>query len=171
MKIKTFFKIHKSWILILLPLLIIPLSWIFLCGDFKLDKYTFTTEWYKIVFSTTGMGIVVHLLHNKLKENKTNHQIQMLINEQRNIASKIIEDHENQSKLISLIQSFKLNHSRMTGFGISLDYFTVDNPEDIIAEMNYYIKYISVNPNKCANAKKRIVDACQNFSKNDSERN
>jgi len=167
-KILAFFKIHKSWIFILIPLLIIPLFWIFLCGDFALDKYTFTTEWYKIVFSTVGMGIVVHLLHNKLKENKTSYQIQILINEQQNIASKIVEKHENQLELIPLIKSFTFNHSKITGFGIPLEYFTVDNPENIIAEMKYYVKYISENPNRCENAKKRIVDACQNFAKNNS---
>jgi hypothetical protein len=158
-KIKKNFHIYKWWLIIFGTLLIFPFSWIFLSGDFDFNKYTFTTEWFKIVCSTIGMGIIVNLVINSFKHNK----ILFLIKEQQKIAKGILEKNNKQEDLKPYVNLLLLNYKKLLSIDESGKHSAAQNTK-IWNEMEYFLKNIDNNSNNCDNAKRQIIEFCKIYS-------
>ena len=158
-------KKYIKWIILLLILLLAPISWILIIGDFKFNWYVFTTEWYKIVFSTLGMSLVVNILLKvmakdeiKKQENELLKQKSKLLKTQKETAEKILK---NDNSFNENISRFKSLHNEIIAIGIEGTYF-VSNHSIIISNIEYCLKTDISDENKKV-PKESILKSCEEF--------
>ena len=151
-------KKYRKWFISLSILLLIPISWILIIGDFEFNWYVFTTEWYKIIFSTLGMGIVVNILLKLMTKDEVESRKRKLLKQQKETAEKISK---NDNSFNENISKFKSQHNEIIAMGIEGSYF-VSNYAIVVANMEYCLRTDNSEENK-KDVKETILKSCSEF--------
>ncbi|MDR2126639.1 MAG: hypothetical protein LBP63_07405 [Prevotellaceae bacterium] len=145
--------------IVLVIILLLPLCWSS-CKNITIDWVTFTEEWYKTFFSsflsTVLFGFVVYIFIESWHNTTNQHEIETLINKQKEIATQILS----RCNQIN-IKAFLSNHNQIIS---KQPYYLIGiiNGQKIIEQMLFFIK-TNKNHILMEAAKKDIIEFCENF--------
>ncbi len=117
-------------------LLIIPMCWV---ERIEIDWAIFTTEWYKILWSsfmsTLAFGFMSYLLIDRWKDENKKQKVKYLIKEQKKILTLIRKECS-----VKNVKLFLSNHSKIMELDITSLYIEFPGGGNyIIEQMKYYI--------------------------------
>lgn len=146
--------------------LLLPILWLWIYDKLNtFDLLKFTEEWYKTISTSLGVGVIVILLADRLKDNRTDRKVLMLIAKQKQNSKNIINAFElgDIGKIKDSIDTFLSCHSVLKNMTGNSHLNGIEKSTIVIDEMNYYVNNIDPNPNLCINAEQCIKEFCNSF--------